>query len=89
MVFRILFPILVCFLPFLVLTQDTSGVIAKIDKDLINKKKTISNVLTDTGLMYLHSLTPFRAVVRVRTNHYTQFIPIPIYKVLKQNLANG
>ena len=58
------FTFLICFLPSLVFSQDTSEVILKIDKGLNDKNYTISDVLTDTGLMYLHSLTLFREVIK-------------------------
>lgn len=52
-------------------SQDTTLIISTIDKDLQSSKKTISDVLTDSKLMYLHSLTPFRKVVRKNANTET------------------
>lgn len=64
MSFKNLFAVLVCFLPSVVFSQDTSVVISNISKEISADKKTISDILTDTGLMYLHSLTAFREVIK-------------------------
>ncbi|HXB43954.1 MAG TPA: hypothetical protein VNV85_07845 [Puia sp.] len=56
--------LILCFWISLVFSQETTAVISNIDKELISKRKTFSEVLTDTALMYLHSLTPFREVIK-------------------------
>jgi protocatechuate 3,4-dioxygenase beta subunit len=68
MIFRNILPILIFILPTHLSGQDTADIIASIDKDLIEKKKTISEVLTDMNLMYLHSLAAFREVVKKNAN---------------------
>lgn len=65
---RIICILAFCFQAFLLYSQDTSLVISNIDKDLVSKKKTISDILTDSRLMYLHSLTPFREVIKKNAN---------------------
>ena len=45
-------------------SQDTSIVISGIDEELNSKRKTISDVLADDALMYLHPLTSFREVIK-------------------------
>lgn len=49
-------------------SQDTALVISNVDKDLISKRKTISEILSNGELMYLHSLTPFREVIKKNAN---------------------
>jgi len=44
------------------------AVIKKIEKDIISNGKTITEVLKDTNLMYLHSLTSFREVIKRNAN---------------------
>ena len=53
-----------CLLTSQIYCQDTLFLISKIDKELKDQEKTISDVLTDSTLMYLHSLTPFREVIK-------------------------
>ncbi len=48
--------------------QDTSIVIKEIEHDLISYNKTITEILKDTSLMYLHSLTSFREVIKRNAN---------------------
>ena len=48
--------------------QDTLAVIKKIENDIISNGKTITEVLKDTNLMYLHSLTSFREVIERNAN---------------------
>lgn len=52
------------FLAFPVFGQDPSATISTIDKELNSGKKTVSDILKDTGFMFLHSLTPFREVIK-------------------------
>jgi len=70
--------ILVCVFPALLSGQDRADVIAGIDKDLAEKKKTISEVLTDTALMYLHSITSFREVIKKNANAQEITISSPV-----------
>lgn len=51
-------------LTFLSYSQDTSIVISEINEELNSKRKTISDILTDDALMYLHPLTSFREVIK-------------------------
>lgn len=64
MTFKNLFPLSFFFWPCLLFSQDTLRIISTIDNELQSKVKTISEVLSDTGLMYLHYLTPFREVIK-------------------------
>jgi len=57
-----------CFQTLLSNSQDTALVISTVDKDLNSSRKTISDVLSDSKLMYLHSLTPFRDVIKKNAN---------------------
>ena len=77
-ILRNIFTLLVCVFPALLSGQDRAGVIAGIDKALFEKRKTISEVLTDTGLMYLHSLTPFREVIKKNANAQEITIVTPV-----------
>ena len=45
-------------------SQSTSETIKSIDKKLTRVETTITKVLTDSSLMYLHSLTAFREVIK-------------------------
>jgi len=47
--------------------QDTAAIISQLDKDLVTKQKTISGLLSDPAYMYLHSLTPFREIIKKHT----------------------
>lgn len=44
--------------------QDTEMMIYRLDKDLAGKQKTISGILSDPAYMHLHSLTPFREIIK-------------------------
>jgi len=74
---------MVCVLPSLLYGQGRADVIAGIDKDLSEKRKTISEVLADTGLMYLHSLTPFREVIKKNANAQEVTIYTPVEPVVR------
>lgn len=41
-----------------------AAIISNLDKDLVTKQKTISGLLSDPAFMYLHSLTPFREIIK-------------------------
>ena len=56
--------ILFCLLNFFAQTHDTSVAISNIEKELGSNRKSVSEILTDTSYMYLHSLTSFRDVIR-------------------------
>ena len=45
-------------------SQDNLLAISNVDKDLNSKRKTISEILTDNTMMYLHSLTSFRELIK-------------------------
>lgn len=68
MIFKNFFTLTFILLSCLLIGRDTTAIIAKIDKELQSKAKTPSQVLTDPGLMYLHSLTPFREVIKKNAN---------------------
>lgn len=53
-----------CMASCIAVSQDTRTVINDIDKQLKRGLTTISKVLSSDSLMYLHSLTPFREVIR-------------------------
>lgn len=57
-----------CLQTFLSFSQDSLSVISNIDKDLLSKRITISDVLTNSSYMYLHSLTAFREVIKRNAN---------------------
>ena len=61
---RIITLFVFCLQTLLSHSQDTALVISTVDKDLNSSRKTISDVLSDSKLMYLHSLTPFRDVIK-------------------------
>jgi len=65
---RIITLFIFCFQTLLSHSQDTTLVISNVDKDLNSRRKTISDVLDDSKLMYLHSLTPFREVIKKNAN---------------------
>lgn len=48
--------------------QDTLSVIKEIEKDILSNSKAISEILKDTSLIYLHSLTSFREVIKRNAN---------------------
>ena len=57
------------FLALVVLTltsfsQDTSAVVSEIDKELNSKRKTVSDILTESTFLYLHPLTSFRETIK-------------------------
>jgi protocatechuate 3,4-dioxygenase beta subunit len=51
-------------LPLIVISQDIGSVIKDIDLQLKNGKTSITKILSSDSLMYLHSLTPFREVIK-------------------------
>ncbi len=53
-----------CILTLSSYSQDTTLIISRLDEELYNKRKKISDVLTDSTLMYLHSLTSFREIIK-------------------------
>ena len=65
---RIITLFVFCLQTLLSHSQDTALVISTVDKDLNSSRKTISDVLSDSKLMYLHSLTPFRDVIKKNAN---------------------
>ncbi len=56
--------LLYCFVPKNANSQDAAAAIKNINEQLKKGETTISKVLSDKSLMYLHSLTPFREVIK-------------------------
>lgn len=65
---RIITLFVFCLQTLLSHSQDTALIISNVDKDLNSSRKTISDILSDSKLMYLHSLTPFRDVIKKNAN---------------------
>jgi protocatechuate 3,4-dioxygenase beta subunit len=51
-------------IPQMAACQNSSDVISNIDQQLKEGKTTITKILSSDSLMYLHSLTPFREVIK-------------------------
>jgi protocatechuate 3,4-dioxygenase beta subunit len=49
-------------------SQDAAPAISAVDKALGSKAKTISDILSDNALMHLHSMTPFRELIKKYAN---------------------
>jgi protocatechuate 3,4-dioxygenase beta subunit len=59
--------IIVCFFllqPVVIVAQDVAGVLSKLEKNLAEKKITVSEILANESYMYLHSQTNFRDIIK-------------------------
>jgi len=61
---KILFSICVAVLPFISNAQEENRSIEKIEAQLASNSKSVSDVLMDPAYMKLHSLSPFREVIK-------------------------
>ena len=59
-----LFGVVICFLSLMQTATCQQEIINKINYKLTNHQATISEVLSDTSFMFLHSLTAFREIIK-------------------------
>lgn len=52
------------FFPAAAFTQEINAELEKLEKKLSNKTTTVSNILSDSGCMFLHSKTEFRNLIK-------------------------
>ena len=57
------------FVPQLSFAQKENASLERIDQMLSSKAKSVTEILQDPAYMKLHSLTPFREIIKNTSNH--------------------